>query len=61
MMGCSCAESYDEDTNRYQCAVSGCDCVFLVPNSKRCGEMYGEGPDADLYHQITSNPVIERG
>ena len=35
MMGCKCAESYDEDTNRYQCAVSGGECVFLIPDSKR--------------------------
>lgn len=33
---------------RPKCSVSGDDCVFLIPNSKSCAEMFGEGPDADI-------------
>lgn len=29
------------------CDVSGDMCMFLVPNSKACAEIYGEGPDAE--------------
>lgn len=44
-MGCKCA-SFDPDTGRYDCSVSGDWCMYLIPNSKRCAEDYGEGPDA---------------
>jgi hypothetical protein len=30
----------------YKCSVTGDRCVFMIPNSKACWEMYGEGPDA---------------
>jgi hypothetical protein len=43
--GCTCA-TFDPSVGRYQCAVSGSECMFLVPDSKRCAEKYGEGPDA---------------
>ena len=29
------------------CNVTGDSCMFLIPNSKLCVEVYGEGPDAD--------------
>ena len=45
-MTCKCS-SYDPDSGRRQCSVSGDGCVFLIPNSKACAIMYGEGPDAD--------------
>ncbi len=44
-MGCSAA-TLDSDEGRYDCAVSGSQCMYLIPNSKRCAEEYGEGPDA---------------
>lgn len=45
-MSCKCAE-YDQDTGRYQCSVSGDQCMYLIPNSKACAEDYGEGPDVE--------------
>ncbi|TWH48529.1 hypothetical protein [Sporomusa sp. KB1] len=56
MMGCKSAISYDPDTNRYQCAVSGDDCMFLLPDSKVCAVLYGEGPDADLLGDGEAKP-----
>ena len=44
-MGCKCAK-FDPDSGRYDCAVSGDGCIYMIPNSKRCAEEYGEGPDA---------------
>ena len=43
-MACSCA-TYDPDEGRYYCEVSGDQCMFLIPSSKKCAEEYGEGPD----------------
>ncbi len=45
-MGCTYAK-YDADDARYSCGVTGGGCVFMMPDSKRCAELYGEGPDAD--------------
>ena len=45
-MSCKCAK-YDEDEGRYYCEVSEDQCIYLIPNSKRCAEDYGEGPDAE--------------
>lgn len=45
-MSCKCAK-YDEDEGRYCCEVTGNGCIFYIPNSKRCAEIYGEGPDAE--------------
>ena len=45
-MSCKCA-NYDEDEGRYYCEVSGSQCMYLFPSSKRCAEDYGEGPDAE--------------
>ena len=46
VMGCKCA-SYDSDSGRWDCYVSGSQCMYLMPDSKRCAEEYGEGPDAE--------------
>ncbi|MBA4510318.1 hypothetical protein H1057_20225 [Clostridium sporogenes] len=43
-MSCKCA-SYNGE-GRYNCSISGDGCIYLIPNSKRCAEEYGEGPDA---------------
>lgn len=45
-MSCKCA-SFDEDEGRYYCEVSGSQCMYLFPSSKRCAEEFGEGPDAN--------------
>lgn len=45
-MGCECAE-YDEDLGRYQCEVSGSECLYFIPDSKACARDYGEGPDSE--------------
>ena len=52
-MSCKCA-TFDPEEGRYSCSVSGDGCVFLFnPNSKRCAELYGEGPDANLLDEGT--------
>ena len=45
-MACECA-TYDPDSGRYECSVSGNGCMYMIPNSERCVEEYGEGPDAN--------------
>jgi hypothetical protein len=45
-MSCKCA-TFDEDTGRYECSVSGDGCMHMWPDSKRCAEDFGEGPDAE--------------
>jgi len=45
-MSCKCAK-YEEDENRYYCSVSGSSCMFMSPDSARCAEEYGEGPDVE--------------
>ena len=49
-MGCKCAkyDQDDQDEGRYYCDVTGDMCVYLMPNSARCTEDYGEGPDAEM-------------
>ncbi|MEF9952221.1 MAG: hypothetical protein RR782_02550 [Clostridium sp.] len=44
-MSCRWA-SYDIDEG-WECSVTGDRCIYMIPNSKRCAEEYGEGPDAD--------------
>lgn len=44
-MSCICAV-YDPDNGRYKCSVTDGYCMYMHPNSKRCTEDYGEGPDA---------------
>lgn len=43
-MSCKCAVSTDE-YHGWECSITGGPCMYLVPNSKRCAEEYGEGPD----------------
>lgn len=45
-MSCKAAK-FDPDEGRYYCEVSGDQCTYYIPNSKKCAEEYGEGPDAD--------------
>lgn len=44
-MSCKAAK-LDQDSGRYDCEVSGSQCIYLIPSSKACAEEYGEGPDA---------------
>ncbi len=44
-MSCKAAK-FDPDEGRYYCEVSGDQCMYYIPNSKKCAEEYGEGPDA---------------
>lgn len=44
-MNCDYAKRTDE-FHGWACAVSGGACMFVVPDSKRCAAVYGEGPDA---------------
>lgn len=57
-MGCKCA-TFDPDTGRYDCFISGSGCIYLIPNSKRCAEDYGEGSDAE-YSGETIQDTEER-
>ena len=45
MRGCT-SSTFDLDEGRYYCEVSGDQCMYYIPDSKRCAEEYGEGPDA---------------
>lgn len=45
-MSCKCAKPTDEYHGWY-CEVSGGECMYLFPNSKRCADDFGEGPDAE--------------
>ena len=44
-MSCKCAKISDEYCG-WQCTISGDQCMYMPPNSKRCAGEYGEGPDA---------------
>ena len=57
-MGCSSA-TFDPDEGGYQCAVSGNDCMYFMPDSKRCAEQYGEGPDANNEESKVEMPIME--
>ena len=42
-----CKTAYHTDEyHGYGCDITGGACMFLYPDSKRCAEEYGEGPDA---------------
>lgn len=44
-MGCRSAISTDE-YHGWKCTITDGACMFMYPNSKKCAEQYGEGPDA---------------
>jgi len=44
-MACTCS-TFDSDSGRFNCSVSGSGCVYMIPDSIRCAKEYGEGPDA---------------
>ena len=45
-MGCKYARICEDDSC-YFCAISGNQCMYVVPDSKRCSTEYSEIPDAD--------------
>ena len=49
-MKCACAHSTDE-FHGWECEITGGACAFLVPDSKLCAAMIGEGPEADTIPQ----------
>ncbi len=49
-MTCKCAKRTDE-FHGWACGVTGGECAFLMPDSKLCAAVYGEGPDADKIKQ----------
>lgn len=44
-MACKCAKRTDQ-YHGWECEITEGACMFLIPNSKACAEIYGEGPDA---------------
>lgn len=46
MMQCVSAKPTDQ-CHGWECRVTGGSCMFLIPDSKACAEIYGEGPDSD--------------
>lgn len=55
-MSCKCA-TFQPDEGRWSCSVSGDGCMYLIPNSKKCAEQFGEGPDAVYDDDFGSDPV----
>jgi len=45
-MACKCAIQTDE-YHGWECSITEGACMFLVPDSKKCAEEYGEGPDVE--------------
>lgn len=43
-MSCIAAK-FDPDEGIYYCSISGDQCMYCIPNSNKCDEDYGEGPD----------------
>ena len=58
-MACKCAYPTDE-YHGWGCTVTGGACEFIIPNSKACAEMYGEGPDAEDYNDEIFAKVAKR-
>lgn len=49
-MSCKCAIVTDE-YHGYECSITEGACMFLVPDSKTCAEIYGEGPDVEEVYE----------
>lgn len=54
MSRCTAARPTDE-FHGWKCDITDGECMFLMPDSKRCAEMYGEGPDAYLLEDEENN------
>ena len=42
------------------CDVSGDQCMYYIPNSKKCAEEYGEGPDAGKEEEQSINELYRQ-
>lgn len=49
-MSCKCA-SFDLDEG-WKCSISGDRCIYMFPDSKRCADDYGEGPDVEERQRV---------
>lgn len=45
-MNCKCARIADEYCG-WKCTITDGPCMYIIPNSKKCAEEYGEGPDVE--------------
>lgn len=45
-MSCKCARKTDE-YHGWECSITEGACIFLIPDSKRCAENFGEEPDTN--------------
>jgi len=57
-MSCKAAK-FDPEEGRYQCAVSGDGCIYMRPDSKRCAEEYGEGPDSNIQESKVEMTIMD--
>lgn len=49
-MGCKIAIATDE-YHGWECPITDGECAFLIPNSKLCAKLYGEGPDMEGFDE----------
>lgn len=54
-MSCKCSK-WDMDEG-YKCSITGDRCAFMIPNSKRCAEEFGEGPDVNKEKSCNSYKI----
>lgn len=52
--GCICAKPTDQ-YHGWKCEVTDGACVFITPDSTRCAEEYGEGPDVEYEKSLYGN------
>lgn len=52
--GCICAKPTDQ-YHGWECEVTDGACVFITPDSRRCAEEYGEGPDVEYEKSLYGN------
>lgn len=45
-MSCKC-NKYNIKNGRNECNIIGDECIFLIPDSILCGEIFGESTDTD--------------
>ena len=54
-----CKAAYHTDEwHGYGCSITEGACMFLFPDSRRCAQEYGEGPDAESQEEENENHNI---
>lgn len=54
-----CKAAYHTDEwHGYGCSIMEGACMFLFPDSERCAQEYGEGPDAESREEENENNNI---